>query len=105
MSPMSPLTQPFPTSTLPAAIQTTTKNFQETARKPPAVNLSQCALMEMVQYSCNPPEKGPPQGSASGGVIECESVVRLFRRCAGGLTVETTTWERREKKEKKEAKQ
>ncbi|KKZ67308.1 hypothetical protein EMCG_07008 [[Emmonsia] crescens] len=103
---MSPLTQPFPTSNLPAAIQTTTKNFQETARKPPALNLSQCALMEMVQYSCNPPEKGPPQGSTSGGgVIECESVVRLFRRCAGGLTVETTTWERREMKQKEEAKQ
>ncbi|EER37852.1 conserved hypothetical protein [Histoplasma capsulatum var. duboisii H88] len=70
---MSALTQPFPTSALPTAVQTTTKNFQETARKPPAVNLSQCALMEMVQYSCNPPEKGPPQGAA-GSVIECESV-------------------------------
>ncbi|PGH00339.1 hypothetical protein GX51_05837 [Blastomyces parvus] len=102
---MSPLTQSFPTSALASAVQTTTKNFQETARKPPGVNLSECALMEMVQYSCNPPEKGPPQGPTGGPVIECESVVRLFRRCAAGLTVETTTWERKGKGKKEEGKQ
>jgi hypothetical protein len=60
----------------------------------------------MVQYSCNPPQDGIPQP----GVVVCKPVVRLFRRlvtlkcpcpihiltvlrCAGGLTVETTSWE------------
>ncbi|ODH34499.1 hypothetical protein ACO22_03098 [Paracoccidioides brasiliensis] len=83
------LLHPFPTSALPTALLTTSKKYRETPRKPP-VDLLQCPLMEMVQYSCNPPNKEVP----APGIIECESVVRLFRRCANGLTVETTTWER-----------
>jgi hypothetical protein len=32
--------------------------------------------LEMVQYSCNPPQEGIPQP----GVVVCKPVVRLFRR-------------------------
>lgn len=69
--------------------------------------------MELVQYSCNPPE----EGILAPGVVKCKAIVRLFRRfvflscfwwgewkreadlfllvrCAGGLTVETTSWEK-----------
>lgn len=68
--------------------------------------------MELVQYSCNPPE----EGILAPGVVKCKPIVRLFRRfdflscfwggckrdvnlfllvrCAGGLTVETTGWEK-----------
>ncbi|EEH41115.1 hypothetical protein PAAG_03401 [Paracoccidioides lutzii Pb01] len=86
----NPLLHPFPTSALPTALLTTSKKYHETRRKPP-VDLLQCPLMEMVQYSCNPPNEEVP----APGIIKCESVVRLFRQCANGLTVETTTWERR----------
>ncbi|PGH08781.1 hypothetical protein AJ79_05880 [Helicocarpus griseus UAMH5409] len=79
---------PFPASDLPAQVQTIQRNNIVKSRKTP-VNLAECPLFEMVQYSCNPPEKG-----AVTGRIECESIVRLFRRCAGGLTVETTAWDR-----------
>ncbi|KAK8197519.1 hypothetical protein HDK77DRAFT_20308 [Phyllosticta capitalensis] len=51
------------------------------------VDLEKCKLMEMVQYDCWPERRG------SGSVVKCKPLVRLFRKCANGLTVETTSWE------------
>ncbi|KMU80834.1 hypothetical protein CISG_08959 [Coccidioides immitis RMSCC 3703] len=44
----------------------------------------------MQQFSCNPPRKGVPEAP---GVVRCESVVRIFRRCANGVSAETTALE------------
>ncbi|KAJ5197754.1 uncharacterized protein N7498_006871 [Penicillium cinerascens] len=87
---MAPLVPVFSADALPDHVNTIQRNFQDKRRKGPAVNLKECALLEMMQYSCNPPSEEIPQP----GVIVCKPVVRLFRRCAGGLTVETTSWER-----------
>lgn len=108
---MAPLVPLFSASSLPEHVNTIRRNFhEEKRRKGDPVELSNCPLFEMVQYSCNPPQEGIPQP----GVIVCKPVVRLFRRytplpllqdtrrgwvliwmldrCAG-LTVETTAWE------------
>jgi hypothetical protein len=53
-----------------------TKNFQEKRRKGETIELEKCKLLEMMQYSCNPPEDGVPPP----GVVICKPVVRLFRR-------------------------
>ncbi|KAL2814169.1 hypothetical protein BJX63DRAFT_205215 [Aspergillus granulosus] len=88
--PMAPLVPFFSAEALPDHVNTVTKNFQEVKRrKGGQIELEKCKLLEMVQYSCNPPQDGIPQP----GVVVCKPVVRLFRRCAGGLTVETTSWE------------
>ncbi|KAK7527507.1 hypothetical protein IWX49DRAFT_490466, partial [Phyllosticta citricarpa] len=52
------------------------------------VDLEKCKLMEMLQYDCWPERRvgGQP-------VVKCRPLVRLFRKCANGLTVETTSWE------------
>ncbi|KAK2738519.1 hypothetical protein FQN55_000500 [Onygenales sp. PD_40] len=83
----------FPSSALPHQVQLTSKGFVEKRRKGPPVDLSKCALLEMVQYVCNPPDEGVPEVA---GQITIRPVVRLFRRCANGLTVETTAWDRRD---------
>lgn len=107
---MAPLVPLFSAATLPDHVNTVRRNFhEEKRRKGDPIELSNCPLLEMVQYSCNPPQEGIPQP----GVIVCKPVVRLFRkyvfpsisllgyedvvliagsRCAG-LTVETTAWE------------
>ncbi|KAL3432711.1 hypothetical protein BDV09DRAFT_197476 [Aspergillus tetrazonus] len=86
---MAPLVPLFDVEKLPEHVNIVTKNFhQEKRRKGGAVDLEKCKLMEMVQYSCNPPPKPP-----GPGVVVCNQVVRLFRKCADGLTVETTSWE------------
>ncbi|KAJ5299995.1 hypothetical protein N7476_011552 [Penicillium atrosanguineum] len=87
---MAPLVPVFSAETLHDHVNITQRNFQDKRRKGPEINLKECALLEMMQYSCNPPSGEIPQP----GVITCKPVVRLFRRCAGGLTVETTSWER-----------
>ncbi|KAJ5884757.1 hypothetical protein N7495_009267 [Penicillium taxi] len=93
---MAPLVPVFSVETLPDHVNTVQRNFVEKRRKGDQINLKECPLFEMVQYSCNPPNKPGPEA----GVVLCDPVVRLFRRCAGGLTVETTSWERiREAKE------
>ncbi|KAL4809902.1 hypothetical protein BDV18DRAFT_129840 [Aspergillus unguis] len=86
---MAPLVPVFSPEKLPDHVNIVTRNFQEKRRKGGAVELEKCKLLEMVQYSCNPPQNGIPEP----GVVVCKPVVRLFRRCANGLTVETTTWE------------
>ncbi|PYI22795.1 hypothetical protein BO99DRAFT_399533 [Aspergillus violaceofuscus CBS 115571] len=100
---MAPLVPVFHAETLPEHVNISTKNFQEKRRKGGPVDLEKCQLLEMVQYSCNPPQGGIPKP----GVIVCQPVVRLFRRCAGGLTVETTAWEpirlQKEEEERKRA--
>ncbi|KAJ6112248.1 hypothetical protein N7523_008309 [Penicillium sp. IBT 18751x] len=87
---MAPLVPVFSAETLSDHVNITQRNFQDKRRKGPEINLKECALLEMMQYCCNPPSGEIPQP----GVITCKPVVRLFRRCAGGLTVETTSWER-----------
>ncbi|GAB7358805.1 hypothetical protein MBLNU230_g4029t1 [Neophaeotheca triangularis] len=51
--------------------------------------LKDCALKELIQYSCI---LEGPRGDPKTKVV-CEPVLRLFRQCANGLTVETTSWE------------
>ncbi|KAN0071755.1 hypothetical protein V8E54_010351 [Elaphomyces granulatus] len=88
---MPPLVPLFPPSELTERVQVVQSGFiKEKRRKGPPVELEKCVLLEMVQYSCNPPSEGiqPP------GVVKCKPLVRLFRRCADSLTVETTVWEK-----------
>lgn len=74
---MAPLSRVFNAEQLPDNVNTVMRNFQEKRRrKGPAVNLKECQLFEMVQYSCNPPHKQAPEP----GVVICEPIVRLFRR-------------------------
>lgn len=86
---MAPLVPIFSAEALPDHVSIVRKNFQERRRKGGPVELEKCKLLEMVQYSCNPPQDGIP----APGVVVCKPVVRLFRRCANGLTIETTAWE------------
>ncbi|SMQ45513.1 unnamed protein product [Zymoseptoria tritici ST99CH_3D7] len=60
-------------------------------RKPPVSDLKKCDLKELVQYNCE--LNGPKEDKRSK--IVCDPVLRLFRQCANGLTVETTAWEGR----------
>jgi len=83
---MAPPISTIPVTDLEASINT----LPSGKRRNPPVNLSDCALKELVQYKCNveaPKKKGVvPQ-------IICEPLVHLLRKCPGGLTVETTAWE------------
>jgi hypothetical protein len=75
--PMAPLVPFFSAGALPDHVNIVTKNFhEEKRRKGGAIELEKCKLLEMVQYSCNPPQDGIPQP----GVVVCKPVVRLFRR-------------------------
>ncbi|GAM41098.1 hypothetical protein TCE0_041f13962 [Talaromyces pinophilus] len=87
---MAPLVPIFATEDLPSRVQIIHRGFKEKRRKGEPIDLHKCELMELVQYSCNPPE----EGILAPGVVKCKPIVRLFRRCAGGLTVETTSWEK-----------
>ncbi|KAF3390328.1 hypothetical protein F1880_009409 [Penicillium rolfsii] len=73
---MAPLCQVFHAEELPHRVNTIQHNFKDKRRKGPAVNLKECQLLEMVQYSCNPPSEGIPQP----GVVKCQPITRLFRR-------------------------
>lgn len=83
---MAPLVPIFSADSLPEHTNIVSRNFQEKKRRKGApVNLQDCPLLEMVQYSCNPPQDGIPQP----GVVVCKPVVRLFRRytCLVSLVV------------------
>lgn len=73
---MAPIIQTHPASDLPHQVNIVNKNFQEKRRKGPAIDLKDCPLYEMTQYSCNPPDEGVPQR----GVITCKPMVKLFRK-------------------------
>lgn len=73
---MAPLVQMFSAASLPEHVRTVNHNFKEKARKGEPIDLTKCALFEMVQYSCNPPQESIPVTSA----VVCKPVVRLFRR-------------------------
>jgi len=81
---MAPPIEEFLPAQLEQKLQYTTNGK---LRKSP-VELKKCKLMEMVQYMCEVSNRNDPNA-----VVVCQPVVRLFRRCANGLTVETTAWE------------
>jgi Mitochondrial export protein Som1 len=73
---MAPLVPVFHTPDLPSRIQIEHRAFKEKRRKGGPLDLDKCDLMELVQYSCNPPEAG----IQAPGVVKCVPIVRLFRR-------------------------
>ncbi|KAK4539639.1 hypothetical protein LTR36_010465 [Oleoguttula mirabilis] len=82
---MAPLVEAFHPARLQQHVQ---YHPNGKARKPP-VDLKQCELKELIQYECD--LRGPKENPRSR--VVCEPLLRLFRQCAGGLTVETTSWE------------
>ncbi|KAL1641928.1 hypothetical protein SLS58_005764 [Diplodia intermedia] len=81
---MAPPVEAFPPEELSVRVQYKPNGRR---RKPP-VELEKCKLLEMVQYACEVENRDDPRSR-----VLCRPLVRLFRRCAGGLTVETTSWE------------
>lgn len=73
---MAPLVPVFSTDDLPDRIQIVHRAFKEKRRKGEPVDLHKCDLMELVQYSCNPPD----EGIQAPGVVKCKPIVRLFRK-------------------------
>lgn len=73
---MAPLVPIFATEDLPSRVQIIHRGFKEKQRKGEPIDLHKCELMELVQYSCNPPE----EGILAPGVVKCKPIVRLFRR-------------------------
>jgi hypothetical protein len=73
---MAPLVPVFSPTDLPDRVQFVQSGFREKRRKGGAVDLEKCQLMEIVQYSCNPPE----EGIQAPGVVKCKPIVRLFRK-------------------------
>lgn len=71
-SSMAPLVEAFPPWQLEARVQ----RLPDGRRRKQPVDLRDCKLMEMVQYSCH--LNGPQQDPRS--VVICEPIVRLFRR-------------------------
>ncbi|KAF2840249.1 hypothetical protein M501DRAFT_1002564 [Patellaria atrata CBS 101060] len=69
---MAPPLEPFPSSDLPKKLP-----YSATGKylKPQPGPLSECKLLELVQYNCDLAEKDNPNA-----VVICEAVVRLFRR-------------------------
>jgi len=79
---MAPKLDYFPPSELPSRVQYVASGKK---RKQP-VDLKKCELKELLQYECDVDKKDPR-------AIKCWPLVRSFRLCANGLTVETTAWE------------
>jgi len=79
------MVEAFPPSRLQQHVQ---YKYNGKAQKPP-VDLQKCKLKELIQYEC---ELSGPRNDPNSKVV-CEPVLRLFRQCADGLTVETTSWE------------
>ncbi|EZF14331.1 hypothetical protein H112_06148 [Trichophyton rubrum D6] len=87
---MAPQVESWPATELPQRLQSYHVGYRAKARKGGPIDLAQCPLYELTQYSCNPPDAGPPEP----GVVRCTTFTRLFRRCANGVTAETTAWEK-----------
>ncbi|KAK4626720.1 hypothetical protein CLAFUW4_04424 [Fulvia fulva] len=85
---MPPLVEAFPASDLAPRINDLPSGKK---RKPAVADLKSCPLQELIQYNCN--LNGPRESPQSK--VVCEPVLRLFRQCANGMTVETTAWEGR----------
>ena len=101
---MAPPTETFPAIELPYRVQVTTQGKR---RKGDAIDLKECELLEMVQYSCR------VEDEQNGKPVRCYPIVRLFRkyapmpsvyrrndgkinsmdRCRHNIMVETTAWE------------
>lgn len=83
---MAPPIEAFPVSELEDRV-----NIQSNGRRRKGgdIDLRKCELLELLQYECR--LKGSKKDRQS--VIQCAPVIKLFRRCAGGLIVETTAWE------------
>lgn len=71
---MVPPIEGFPASQLRMRVQLTVKGK---LRKGETVDLRQCELLEMVQYSCQL-ERGQSPGAMD--VVRCMPIVKLFRR-------------------------
>lgn len=86
---MGPTVETFHASELQSRINTLPTGK---ARKPPVKDLKKdCTLKELMQYNCD--LDGPKEDPKSK--VVCKGVLRLFRQCANGLTVETTSWDDR----------
>ena len=64
---MAPLVPIFSADSLPDHVNTVRRNFQEKRRKGEQVNLKDCPLLEMTQFSCNPPQNGVPEPGVVAG--------------------------------------
>ncbi|KAF2812391.1 uncharacterized protein BDZ99DRAFT_461103 [Mytilinidion resinicola] len=84
---MAPPIEIFSSNDLAEKVQYTASG----KRRKPDVDLRACKLLEMVQYHCT--HKGDYKKDPRAVYVECSPLVRSFRRCADGLTVETTAWE------------
>lgn len=81
---MAPPVEAFPAQELAARVQ-----YDACGKyRKGGIELERCKLLEMVQYACEVENRNDPRGR-----VMCRPLVRLFRRCANGLTVETTAWE------------
>ncbi|KAF2215939.1 hypothetical protein CERZMDRAFT_34996 [Cercospora zeae-maydis SCOH1-5] len=84
---MPPIVEAFHASELESHLNTLPSGK---ARKSPIKDLKEdCELKELIQYKCE------PEGEQGKQRVVCRPVLRLFRQCANGLTVETTAWEGR----------
>ncbi|KAI4727925.1 hypothetical protein E4T49_04282 [Aureobasidium sp. EXF-10728] len=84
---MAPTITPFH----PASLETAIKSLPTGKTRKPSnqQKLQQCKLMEIVQFNCNVVQ----HKKHKSGMVVCEPIQRVFRRCKDGLTVETTAWE------------
>ncbi|KAL1797537.1 hypothetical protein ACET3X_004143 [Alternaria dauci] len=89
---MAPPVSTIPVSELEASINT----LPSGKPRNPKVELSDCALKELVQYKCNVVLS---KNKAAAANVLCEPFVHLLRKCLGGLHVETTAWEGRKAKQ------
>jgi len=69
---MSPPIEEWPAHQLPDRVMA----LPNGKRRKRNVDLEKCALMELVQYSCNPREVPGKKRT----VIHCEPIVRTFRK-------------------------
>ncbi|KAL1961417.1 hypothetical protein VTO42DRAFT_145 [Malbranchea cinnamomea] len=88
---MAPNVEVFPASELPRHLQIVQEGFKPKRRKGKPLDPFQCPLYEVKQYSCHP---------VSPRQIQCRTILRLFRKCANGVTIETTALDKEREKYK-----